>query len=109
MSVAIVTGASRGLGEALATGLAQQGWSLVVDGRDANALAVAAARFPMTTDAALLVIPGDITDAHHRQQLVAAAADLGGLDLLVNNAGTLGASPLPTIDAYPLDAWRAAF
>ena len=36
MSVAIVTGASRGLGEALATGLARAGWSLVVDGRDAD-------------------------------------------------------------------------
>ena len=95
MSVAVVTGASRGLGQALAEGLAAEGWSLVIDGRGAAALAVAAARLEplLAPGAALRALPGDITDEEHRRALVAAAGALGGLDLLVNNAGTLGASP----------------
>ncbi len=111
MSVAIVTGASRGLGEAVSTGLAQQGWSLVIDGRDAGALEDAAGRLAplMGQGAALRGIAGDVTDPDHRRALVDAAASLGGLDLLVNNAGTLGASPLPPVADYPLAALRAAF
>jgi NAD(P)-dependent dehydrogenase (short-subunit alcohol dehydrogenase family) len=111
MSVAIVTGASRGLGLALAEGLARAGWSLVVDGRDATALEHAAIRLrPLLAGGSeLRVRPGDITDAVHRRDLVAAASDLGGLDLLVNNAGTLGASPLPSLGDYPLDDLRVAF
>jgi NAD(P)-dependent dehydrogenase (short-subunit alcohol dehydrogenase family) len=108
MSVAIVTGASRGLGEAVASGLAGQGWSLVIDGRDGAALEAAASHFPMAEGASLVPIAGDITDAAHREALVSAAASLGGLDLLVNNAGTLGASPLPTVADYPLDDLRVA-
>jgi NAD(P)-dependent dehydrogenase (short-subunit alcohol dehydrogenase family) len=111
MSVAIITGASRGLGRAVAEGLARQGWSLVIDGRDAAALREAADQIGSEGlgDTQLRVVPGDITDAAHRQKLVAAAAELGGLDLLINNAGTLGASPLPHLDAYPLDGLRVAF
>ena len=110
MSVAIVTGASRGLGQALAEGLARDGWSLVIDGRDATALEIGTARLhpllaPGRTVRALV---GDITDEGHREALVAAAAELGGLDLLVNNAGTLGASPLPHLADYPLDELRVA-
>jgi NAD(P)-dependent dehydrogenase (short-subunit alcohol dehydrogenase family) len=111
MSVAIVTGASRGLGEALATGLARQGWSLVIDGRDPEALAAAADRIAIGAPAGVQIrhLPGDITDPEHRRQLVAAATDLGQLSLLVNNAGTLGASPLPSLGDYPLDELRVAF
>ena len=110
MSVAVVTGASRGLGQALAEGLAAEGWSLVIDGREAAALAVAAARLEplLAPGAALRALPGDITDEEHRRALVAAAGALGGLDLLVNNAGTLGASPLPSLADYPLDVLRVA-
>ncbi len=110
MSVAVVTGASRGLGQALAEGLATEGWSLVTDGRDAAALAVAAARLEplLAPGATLRALPGDITDEGHRRALVAAAGALGGLDLLVNNAGTLGASPLPSLADYPLDVLRVA-
>jgi NAD(P)-dependent dehydrogenase (short-subunit alcohol dehydrogenase family) len=106
--VAIVTGASRGLGRALAGGLAERGWSLVVDGRDAAALAAAEAelRGRLASGAELVSIPGDVTDAHHRQELAGAAGALGGLDLLVNNAGVLGPSPLPALAAYPLDGLR---
>src|SRR6266545_1931507 len=95
MTVAIVTGASRGLGHALAVGLAGSGWRLVIDGRDPQALAAAADRLrPHTT---VVALPGDVTDPEHRDALVAAADDLGGLDLLVNNAGILGPSPQPPL------------
>ncbi len=111
MSVAIVTGASRGLGEALATGLARTGWSLVVDGRDAVTLGAAADRIraAATPGAQVVAVVGDITDEAHRHDLTAAAFELGGLDLLVNNAGTLGTSPLPSLADYPLDDLRIAF
>jgi NAD(P)-dependent dehydrogenase (short-subunit alcohol dehydrogenase family) len=111
MSVAILTGASRGLGEALATGLAHAGWSLVVDGRDQTTLDAAAGRIrAQATDAARVVpIVGDITDDEHRDELTAAAFELGGLDLVVNNAGTLGTSPLPSLADYPLGDLRVAF
>jgi NAD(P)-dependent dehydrogenase (short-subunit alcohol dehydrogenase family) len=111
MSVAIVTGASRGLGQALAEGLAREGWSLVIDGRDAPALAAAANRLEplLTPGATCRALPGDITDPLHRRDLTAAAAELGGLDLLINNAGTLGTSPLPSLGDYPLDDLRVAF
>ncbi len=111
MSVAIVTGASRGLGEALATGLARAGWSLVLDGRDPVTLDAAGARIRAVAAAGVRVITvtGDITDEEHRHTLTAAAFELGGLDLVVNNAGTLGTSPLPSLADYPLDDLRIAF
>lgn len=90
MPVAVITGASRGLGNAVAHALARRGWRLVLDARNAEALTAAA-------PAGTLVIPGDVTDPAHRAALAAHAADLGGADLLVNNASTLGASPLPTL------------
>ncbi|HEY0452316.1 SDR family oxidoreductase [Actinophytocola sp.] len=105
MPVAIITGASRGLGLALATGLAEAGWRLVVDARDAEALATAATWI----GPAAVAVPGDVTDPAHRAALVAAAAELGGVDLLVNNAGTLGPSPQPSVAAYPLDALRSVY
>jgi NAD(P)-dependent dehydrogenase (short-subunit alcohol dehydrogenase family) len=111
MSVAIVTGASRGLGEALATGLARTGWSVVVDGRDPATLDAAADRIRAHADpgARIVTVVGDITDEAHRHDLTAAAFELGGLDLVVNNAGTLGTSPLPSLADYPLDDLRIAF
>ena len=111
MSVAIVTGASRGLGEALAAGLARCGWSLVVDGRDQATLHAAADRLrtQATTGARIVAVVGDITDEEHRHTLTAAAFELGGLDLVVNNAGTLGTSPLPSLADYPLGDLRVAF
>jgi NAD(P)-dependent dehydrogenase (short-subunit alcohol dehydrogenase family) len=95
----------------VAQGLASQGWSLVIDGRDADALRASSAqiRSRLADGATVRDLPGDITDARHRQDLVSAAAALGGLDLLVNNAGTLGASPLPSLADYPLGDLRVAF
>jgi NAD(P)-dependent dehydrogenase (short-subunit alcohol dehydrogenase family) len=111
MSVAIVTGASRGLGQALANGLVQAGWSVVIDGRDRSTLNASADRMRAvaTEGARVVAVPGDITDAEHRHALTDAAVALGGLDLLVNNAGTLGTSPLPSLADYPLDELRVAF
>ena len=111
MSVAIVTGASRGLGEAVATGLARTGWSLVVAARDRAALRAAADRIRAAAPEGVRVVDvaGDVSDAEHRQALSDAAVALGGIDLLVNNAGTLGASPLPSLADYPLDDLRVAF
>lgn len=105
MAVAIITGASRGLGLALAHGLAEAGWDLVLDGRDPAALAEAAAGVPRDVTA----LPGDVTDPAHRLALVAAADRLGGADLLVNNAGILGPSPQPHLADYPLDALREVY
>jgi NAD(P)-dependent dehydrogenase (short-subunit alcohol dehydrogenase family) len=98
---AIVTGASRGLGLALATGLRDQGWRVVVDGRDAAALAQA---WPYEG-----AIAGDITDSWHRAALITEADRLGGVDLLVNNAGILGPSPQPTLAEYPHDVLRQVY
>lgn len=102
---AIVTGASRGLGLALATGLAAAGWRLVLDARDGDALASAVRELPGEH----AVLPGDVTDPAHRAALVEAARRLGGPDLLVNNAGILGPSPQPTLGGYPLPALREVY
>src|SRR3954447_24963685 len=97
--VAIVTGASRGLGLALTRELAARGWRLVVDARGAEALERARAELSRTTDVTALA--GDVTAPRHREALVAAAGDR--VDLLVNNASRLGPSPQPPLRAYPLD------
>src|SRR5215469_15897209 len=112
--IAVVTGASRGLGRALAEGLARDGYRLVVDARDAAALRAAVsglrAAVPALADpGAITAIPGDVADPAHRAELSRAAAQLGGASLLVNNAGTLGANPLPALADYPIDELRAAF
>jgi NAD(P)-dependent dehydrogenase (short-subunit alcohol dehydrogenase family) len=109
MPVAIVTGASRGLGYALATGLAAAGWRLVIDARGGTALATAAQELRRHTE--VVAVSGDLAEPDHRAELVAAAHQLGGLDLLINNAGILGPSPQPALVDYPhgplLDVFEA--
>jgi NAD(P)-dependent dehydrogenase (short-subunit alcohol dehydrogenase family) len=105
--VAVVTGASRGLGRALARALAEDGYRLVVDARNGDALRAAMAGLPVGAVGSALA--GDITDPAHRGDLSRAADTLGGPDLLINNAGTLGPSPLPAIADFPLDELRTAF
>jgi NAD(P)-dependent dehydrogenase (short-subunit alcohol dehydrogenase family) len=133
---ALVTGASRGLGQALAAGLAREGYGLVADARDAGALAAAGLDMAIQTGGNRpprpprqtggnrpprpprqtggnrppgppRLIPGDVTDPGHREALRQAAGE--DLDLLVNNAGTLGAAPLPALTDYPLEDLRTAF
>jgi NAD(P)-dependent dehydrogenase (short-subunit alcohol dehydrogenase family) len=95
MPVGIVTGASRGLGLALARALSERGWRLVVDARGADALERAVAGLE-----GVVAIPGDVADPGHRRALVEAAGER--IDLLVNNAGLLGPSPQPKLAGYPL-------
>lgn len=99
MPTAIVTGASRGLGLALAAALAERGWRLVIDAREAGTLDEAAARLARHTDVA--AVAGDISDPEHRADLIAAAGET--VDLVVNNASVLGPSPQPALSDYPLD------
>jgi NAD(P)-dependent dehydrogenase (short-subunit alcohol dehydrogenase family) len=106
--IAVITGASRGLGRALADGLAREGYALIIDARDAAALDAAAAAL-RAAGGTVTAVPGDVTDPAHRAALLDAARQAGRCDLLVNNAGTLGASPLPALADYPPDELRAAF
>ncbi len=106
--IALITGASRGLGRALAAGLAREGFSLIIDGRNAAALDVAADEI-RAGGGTVTTVAGDVADPAHRAALLRAAQAAGRLDLLVNNAGTLGVSPLPALADYPPDQLRAAF
>ena len=98
---ALITGASRGLGLALARGLAEEGWRLIIDARGAEALQ--AARVELSELTKVTAIPGDVTDQEHRRELAGAAREAGGLNALVNNASILGPSPQPQLLDYPLD------
>ena len=104
---ALITGASRGLGLALARRLAADGWSLLIDARGAPALDEARAELAALTNVTALA--GAVVDPVHRQELVDAARALGGLDLVVNNASTLGVSPLPPLLDYPLDTLEQVY
>jgi NAD(P)-dependent dehydrogenase (short-subunit alcohol dehydrogenase family) len=101
---AIITGASRGLGRALADALAERGWRLVIDARNEAELEAARAALAQRTE--VLAIAGDVADAWHRGRLMWLAGER--IDLLVNNASTLGAAPLPALADYPLDELERA-
>jgi NAD(P)-dependent dehydrogenase (short-subunit alcohol dehydrogenase family) len=105
--VAVITGASQGLGLALAEALAERGWALVLDARRAERLERAVARLASRTD--VVGVAGDVTDPAHRQAVADAAGGLGTVELVVNNASTLGASPLPTLDVITPDVLRETF
>jgi NAD(P)-dependent dehydrogenase (short-subunit alcohol dehydrogenase family) len=96
MPTAIITGASRGLGLALARALDERGWRLVLDARGAEALEEATRELNEA-----VAVPGDVSDPAHRAALVALAGPQ--IDLLVNNASILGPSPQPELADYPLD------
>jgi NAD(P)-dependent dehydrogenase (short-subunit alcohol dehydrogenase family) len=101
MPTAIVTGASRGLGLALARALDERGWRLVIDAREPGPLHAAATELSNA-----IAIGGDVADAAHREALVAAA---GEVDVLVNNASILGPSPQPALTDYPLDVLEQVY
>jgi NAD(P)-dependent dehydrogenase (short-subunit alcohol dehydrogenase family) len=100
--VALITGASRGLGLALARGLAAENWQLILDARGAPALEQAVKELSKRTK--VVSLPGDLKDPNHRQKLAETAKQMGGLDALINNASQLGPSPQPELLDYPLDA-----
>ena len=109
MPIALITGASKGFGRAVTTALAERGWTLIVDARSGDELRSATHELP-----GVIAIPGDVTDPGHRAELTKAVtqhgqARHGQLDLLINNASTLGVSPLPQLADYPLDALRDVF
>src|SRR5205085_1541843 len=104
---ALITGASRGLGLALASRLAKMRWNLIIDARGADALNVTRTELSHLTS--VIAIPGDVTDPAHRQALVDAAIKMGGLDALVNNASILGPSPQPKLLEYPLDVLERVY
>jgi NAD(P)-dependent dehydrogenase (short-subunit alcohol dehydrogenase family) len=102
MPVALVTGATRGLGRALTTALAERHWSLVIDARDPVLLAGTADALRAAGAAQVRAVAGDVADADHRARLAATVDEThDGLDLLVNNASTLGPSPQPRLADYP--------
>ncbi len=104
---ALITGASRGLGLALARALAQRGWTLILDARGGESLEAARAELSRLTE--VIAVTGDVTDAAHRRALLGAARMIGGLDAVVNNASTLGLSPQPSLLDYPLDTLEQVY
>ena len=107
MPTALITGASRGLGRALARQLALDGWTLIIDARDEEPLTEIADELAARTT--VHAIPGDVSDEAHRMALAKAAADLGALDAVVHNASELGPSPQPALADYPLADLRRVY
>ena len=104
---AIITGASRGLGLALARRLAEDGWALIIDARGEEALESAHAE--LSRRSSVTAIPGDVADEMHRAAISEAAHEAGGVDALVNNASILGPSPQPDLLDYPLDVLEEVY
>ncbi|HEX6064443.1 MAG TPA: SDR family oxidoreductase [Longimicrobiales bacterium] len=103
----LITGASRGLGRALARGLAHRGWNLILTARDPANLRTVRDELAQITHVA--AIAGDVTDPRHRDVLGILARGHAGLDAVINNAGALGPSPQPPLLDYPLDALEAVY
>lgn len=104
---ALITGASRGLGLALARGLADHGWNLIITSRDEDRLRSARDELAVRTHVA--AIPGDVADPAHRNALAILARGHAGLDAVINNASDLGTSPLPALLDYRLDVLADVF
>jgi short-subunit dehydrogenase len=101
--VALITGASRGLGLEVARAYARRGLRLILTARGETALRQAADEFLRTTE--VVALPGDVGDPQFAERLVAAGLNqFGQIDVLVNNASELGPSPMPELEHLPEDA-----
>jgi short-subunit dehydrogenase len=106
--VALITGASKGLGAELARLLAARGNRLILTARGAGPLRDIADELARQTD--VIGLPGDVADPAHTERLVTTGLErFGQIDLLINNASTIGVSPMPTLDQYPLDTLASVF
>ena len=101
MPTAVITGASKGLGRAVALALAGRGWQLIVDARGGERLAEAATEMEAAGAKSVIALSGDVADPSHRAALADAARAAGTVDLLMNNASTLGLSPQPPVASFP--------
>ncbi|MCP2317111.1 Short-chain dehydrogenase [Nocardia amikacinitolerans] len=102
---ALITGASAGLGRALARALVERGWRVIGTARRGDRLDAVRAEL----GAAFVAVTGDVTDPAHRARLAEIADGAGPLDLVVNNASTLGPSPMPRLADFPLDELEAVY
>lgn len=114
MKTALITGASRGLGLALARRLAGEDWGLIIDARSRKALEETRTRLLGRNNGSsgvphLVAISGSVTSESHRRKLLTAARELGGLDAVINNASYLGPSPQPNLLDYPLEALQKVY
>jgi NAD(P)-dependent dehydrogenase (short-subunit alcohol dehydrogenase family) len=106
--VALITGASRGLGREIARLFAGRGMPLIITARDAPSLATTANELRRWTE--VIALPGDVADPAHAERLVRSGLDrFGRIDVLINNASSIGPSPMPALDAYPVSALADVF
>lgn len=105
---ALITGASKGFGRALVETLAKEGWQLLINARNPQTLLETQRYLEQFTE--VHAISGDVKDEIHLLQLPEKLEQLNWkLDLIVNNASTLGASPQPVLLEYPIESIHQIF
>jgi NAD(P)-dependent dehydrogenase (short-subunit alcohol dehydrogenase family) len=103
--VALITGASRGLGREVARAYARLSLRLIVTARGAAALDEVTTELRQLTG--VLALPGDVANAAHAERLVRLGlARFGHIDVLINNASELGPSPMPELVSLPVDEFE---